>query len=203
MIPILFIGFAAIGVVTMDEVGTPDRLLPYLVVEHMNAGGLVYGLIGAGALAAAMSSSDAITHAASVSFGRDVARRAVPSITERTEIWLMRGSVVAIGAVAYYLTIFGSQGLVQLLVGAYGSIVQFAPAVYGALYWRRGTKQGAIAGLVVGVLINFYLTLTPGPGPFDINPGIVGLIANLAVFVGVSLMTRAHDKEVVKEFVEA
>ncbi len=203
LIPILFIGFAAIGVVTMDEVGTPDRLLPYLVVEHMGAGGLVYGLIGAGALAAAMSSSDAITHAASVSFGRDVARRAVPSITERTEIWLMRGSVVGIGAVAYYLTIFGSQGLVQLLVGAYGSIVQFAPAVYGALYWRRGTKQGAIAGLVVGVVINFYLTLTPGPGPFDINPGIVGLIANLAVFVGVSLMTRAHDEEVVREFVEA
>ena len=56
---------------------------------------------------------------------------------------------LVIGALSYYITVFGGQGLVALLLGAYGSIVQFAPAVYSALYWRRATASGVISGLML------------------------------------------------------
>ena len=183
LVPILFIGFAAVGVVDPAQLTGPDTILPHLVTHEMGASGLVYGLIGAGALAAAMSSADAITHGGSVSFGRDIIQPLKPDLPERTQIWIMRLSVIAIGTVAYYLSIFGAAGLVQLLVGAYGSIVQFAPAVYGALWWRRGTSAGVVAGLVSGIAVNYYFQLVQPATPLDINAGILGLMVNVVLFV--------------------
>ena len=168
----------------------------------MGASGLVYGLIGAGALAAAMSSADAITHGKSVSFGRDIIQPLKPNLSERTQIWIMRLSVIAIGTVAYYLSIFGAAGLVQLLVGAYGSIVQFAPAVYGALWWQRGTSAGVLAGLVSGIAVNYYFQLVQPATPLDINAGILGLMVNVVLFVGVSMITSQAGRRA-EEYVEA
>ncbi|GIS66091.1 MAG: hypothetical protein CM1200mP4_4390 [Rhodospirillaceae bacterium] len=62
---------------------------------------------------------------------------------------IMRVGVILVGTAAYYLAIFGNEGLIDLLLGAYGSIVQFAPVVYGALFWRRSNRWGAIAGLLL------------------------------------------------------
>jgi SSS family solute:Na+ symporter len=194
LVPILFIGFAAIGVVDPSQLSGPDTILPHLVTNEMGASGLVYGLIGAGALAAAMSSADAITHGGSVSFGRDIVQPLMPNLSERVQIWIMRLSVIAIGTIAYYLSIFGAAGLVQLLVGAYGSIVQFAPAVYGALWWRRGTASGVLAGLIGGIMVNYYFQLIQTTTPLDINAGILGLMVNVVLFFGVSLITRPVER---------
>lgn len=205
LIPVLFIGFSAVGVVPPDALESADQILPYLITNEMGISGVVYGIIGAGALAAAMSSSDAITHGASVSLGRDVVYPIRPDISDRTLLWIMRWAVIVIGAIAYYLAIFGAQGLVQLLLGAYGSIVQFAPAVYAALWWRGGRREGAIAGLLVGVAVNYWYQLAMGgETPLEIEPGILGLVANIVVFVVVSLaITRKAEDDHARRFVEA
>lgn len=203
LLPVLFIGFSAVGVVDPAVLTGPDTILPHLVTYELAVSGLVYGLIGAGALAAAMSSADAITHGGSVSFCRDMLLPLRPGMGERAQIWTMRIAVFGIGAVAYYLSIFGATGLVQLLVGAYGSIVQFAPAVYGALWWRRATREGVIAGLVGGIAVNYYYQLVSPETPLDINAGIMGLIVNIVLFVGVSLVTRPSEDRVVAAYVDA
>lgn len=190
VVPVLFIGFSAVTVVSPDAVAEPDQILPYMVTDVLPVGPLVFGLIGAGALAAAMSSADAITHGAAVTFTRDVVYPYRQSLEERTQVWIMRAAVVGVGAAAYYLAIVGSETLVQLLLGAYGSIVQFAPAVYGALFWRRASAAGALAGLVIGVVVNFYYQLVAASTPGDIHPGILGLVANLLVFAVISALTR-------------
>ena len=114
----------------------------------------------------------------------------------------MRLSVIAIGTVAYYLSIFGAAGLVQLLVGAYGSIVLFAPAVYGALWWRRGTSAGVVAGLVSGIAVNYYFQLIQSATPLDINAGILGLMVNVVLFIGVSMVTDPARRQA-EEYVQA
>ena len=195
LVPVLFIGFAAIGVVPPDVLDSSDQVLPYLITHELGGSGIIYGLIGAGALAAAMSSADAITHGASVSVGRDVVVPLKPNLAGRTQLLIMRVAVVLVGAAAYYLAIFGAQGLIQLLLGAYGSIVQFAPSVYGALFWRRGTRAGAIWGLLVGVGVNFYFQLIADGKPFDLHAGLLGLIANIVVFVVLSLLVRPSDED--------
>ena len=205
LVPVLFVGFAAIGVVPDGALASSDQVLPYLITNKIGATGLVYGLIGAGALAAAMSSSDAITHGASVSVGRDIAVPLWPDLSERTQLLIMRIAVVAVGGAAYYLAIFGAEGLIQLLLGAYGAIVQFAPSVYGALYWRRGTRQGAVAGLVAGVAVNFHFQLFADATLFDMHAGLLGLIINIVVFIGISLLARPTEeiRERVAQFVES
>lgn len=190
LVPVLFIGFSAVTVVSPDAVAEADQILPYLVTNVLPVGPVVFGIIGAGALAAAMSSADAITHGASVTFTRDIVYPYREQLTERAQVWIMRAAVVGVGALAYLLTLFGGQGLIALLLGAYGSIVQFAPPVYGALFWRRASAAGALAGLAVGVAVNFYYTLWASATPLDIHAGILGLIANVVVFVAVSLVTR-------------
>lgn len=195
LVPVLFVGFSAVGVVPASVLKSADEILPYLITNKLGAGGMLYGIIGAGALAAAMSSADAITHGASVSLGRDVVYPLKQDLSDRTQTVIMRWAVVIIGAFSYYLAIFGATGLVQLLLGAYGAIVQFAPPVYGAIFWRGARKEGAIAGLVVGVGVNFYYQLMAGGvTPFGINPGIMGLMANLVVFFVLSLaMSRSRE----------
>jgi SSS family solute:Na+ symporter len=198
LVPVLFIGFSAIGVVPPEVLEKSDQVLPYLITHELGSSGLIYGLIGAGALAAAMSSADAITHGASVSLGRDVVVPLVPKIAERSQLLVMRIGVVLVGTAAYYLAIFGNKGLIDLLLGAYGSIVQFAPAVYGALFWRRSTRLGAIAGLAIGVGVNFYFQLIADSRPFDLHAGLLGLAANSIVFVAISLGTRVNSDDQTK-----
>ncbi|MFC3283727.1 sodium:solute symporter family protein [Litchfieldella rifensis] len=200
MVPVLFIGFSAIGVVSMEQLDSEDQILPYLITYELGASGWLYGLIGAGSLAAAMSSSDAITHGGSVSLGRDVILPLKPDMSERTQIWIMRLGVLVIGAAAYWLSIFGAAGIIALLVGAYGSITQFVPAVYGALVWRRATRSGAIAGLVVGILVNYYYQIIADTTPLEMNAGFIGLLCNIVVFVAVSLLTRPVPHALAEEY---
>lgn len=200
LVPVLFVGFAGIGQVAPDALGSSDELLPYLITHQLGASGWLYGLIGAGSLAAAMSSSDAITHGGSVSVGRDICRPLMPGLSERAQIWIMRLAVVGIGAAAYWLSIFGAEGIIALLVGAYGSIAQFVPAVYGALLWRRGTAAGAIAGMAVGIGVNYYYQIVAEATPWDMNAGFIGLLCNIVVFVLVSLATRPVADELADEY---
>lgn len=202
-VPLLLAGFAAVGVVGQNEIDTPDNVLPYLITTVMNLPGWLYGLVGAGALAAAMSSADAITHSASLELHDGVVKNVRPEMTEANTVLVMRLLVVLIGALAYLVTIFGGQGLVALLLGAYGSIVQFAPGVYGALYSRRVTPAAILAGLVVGVTANYFFQLSGISAPFDVNAGIAGLLLNVAVVIVVTLATSRQDSKLVDEYVEA
>ena len=113
----------------------------------------------------------------------------------------MRVGVFVIGGLAYYITVFGGQGLIALLLGAYGSIVQFAPGVYSALFWRRATTQGVIAGLVVGTIVNYYFQLVASSTPFEIHAGILGLISNIVIMVTVSYLTKPQADEDVNKYV--
>ncbi|WP_423410527.1 sodium:solute symporter [Heyndrickxia sp. MSNUG] len=202
LIPLLLVGFAARGVVDAADLQSADQVLPYLITTVMNLPGWLYGLVGAGALAAAMSTADAITHSASLEVTDGVIKQIWKNISEKKTLLIMRIGVFVIGALAYYITVFGGQGLIALLLGAYGSIVQFAPGVYSALFWRRATTKGVISGLVVGTFVNYYFQLVATSTPFEIHAGILGLIFNIIIMVTVSFMTKPQTEEDVKRYVD-
>ena len=76
-----------------------------------------------------------------------------------------------------------------MLLVAYGVVVQLAPPVYGAFLWRRATARGAIAGLVTGSVVTGFFVLMPDWKPLAIHEGLLGLVANVAALVVVSLLT--------------
>jgi SSS family solute:Na+ symporter len=60
-----------------------------------------------------------------------------------------------------------------------------------ALYGRRATGTGAIAGLVAGVGVSVLFLLRPEQRPIpDMHEGVYGLLVNVPVLVGVSWLTR-------------
>jgi SSS family solute:Na+ symporter len=203
LIPLLFVGFSAVTTIGPDQVGSPDEILPYLVTSFLSMPGWVYGLVGAGALAAAMSSADAITHSASLEFTDGFIKNIWTDLSDKTVLLIMRVGVFVIGGLAYYITIFGGQGLITLLLGAYGSIVQFVPGVYGALYSKRVSTSGIIAGLLVGTVVNYYYQLVAESTPLGIHAGILGLIANIIIVVIVSYMSKSQPVNNAKEYIEA
>ena len=195
LLPVLFIGFSGIGVVPSSELEHSGQILPYLITHHLTNSGLLYGIVGAGALAAAMSSSDAITHGASVSFGRDICKVIFPSLKENQELWIMRGAVIGVGAIAYCIAIFGSDGLIALLLGAYGAIVQLAPGVYSGLFWKKASTLGVILGLIIGVIVTIYFQYIAGSSPYDLHPGLIGLLVNIAIVLIISLMQEQTEEK--------
>ncbi len=120
-------------------------------------------------------------------------------------------------AVAY--SILAEIGIVSFLAAS-----QFAPAALGGLYWRRGTREGALAGLISGFLLWAYTALIPtvagdgvladlvNSGPFGIaflrptalfgvevdawtNSVFWTLLINCSLYIIVSLMSRQSEAE--------
>lgn len=122
-------------------------------------------------------------------------------MSEQTQRWLIKGSMIIAGAVSYWFAVGESQSLVVLLLTSYGVIAQLAPPIVVALFWRRATTTGAFVGLVAGsataLLGFFYPTILP----WGIHEGIFGLMVHIPVLVVVSLLTEAQGGEHVEKFV--
>ena len=114
----------------------------------------------------------------------------------------MRVLVVVVGLVAYGFAVAAQASLVLLLLTSYGIIAQIAPPVVAALYWRRATTAGALAGLVAGSAAALLAFFRPELRPFGIHEGVVGLLVHVPVLVAVSLATRPQETRHVETFVE-
>jgi solute:Na+ symporter, SSS family len=202
LIPILFIGFS--GVLAYPGVEPADSIVPYLLT-HLELPALLVGLVCAGTLAASMSSGDSILHSAASIGIRDGLAALMPGrLDDRAERTAIRVLVVALSLVAFYFAVVSSVSLVDLLLGAYGGVAQIMPPVLAALYWRRATGAGAIAGLVGGLAVNVLFLVRPELKPIaGLHEGIYGLAVNVPLLVGVSLATRPEPEELVESFVEA
>lgn len=193
LVPVLLIGFAGVLQVSPQELGPPDRILPWMFTQ-LEFSPLVVGLILAAALAAAMSTQDTITHAAGSMFTIDIVEqlREKKHTDAQATRWV-RIFVVVFGFAAYLVAILGGQTLIALLLGAYGSIVQLLPLTLATFFWPRANAAGALAGFIGGVAFNYLIVLDVVPGVGEIHAGIQGLLINLILLVGVSLLTKPMD----------
>jgi SSS family solute:Na+ symporter len=163
---------------------------------------VLVGLVCASVLAASMSTGDALMHAAGSIAVRDGVSQ-VKKMGDAQEKTLIRILIVVISIVSFYFAVFSEISLVALLLGAYGGVAQIFPPMFAAFYWPRATGRGAMAGLVAGIAVNCVFLFKPELGPIPgMHEGIYGLIVNVVVLVAVSLATRPHDEERVREFVE-
>ena len=193
LIPLFFIGFA--GVLFADAPPSADQILPHMLM-HMEIPAVVVGLFCAGALAASMSSGDAMAHAAASIAVRDGLVGALGTQLKPTaERTMIRVLVVVVMALSYVTAILYTGSLVTLLLSAYGAVVQFATAVVAALYWRWATGPGVLSGLLVGSLVTVVLVVEPAWQPIPLHAGLYGLIANLVSLVLVSRLFGGDSSE--------
>ena len=79
-------------------------------------------------------------------------------------LWIRRVAIVALAAcgyVYYRAAGHGADGLAAYGLLAFAAVAQFAPALIGGLYWRGGSRKGAVAGLCAGFAVWAYTLLLP------------------------------------------
>ena len=76
---------------------------------------------------------------------------------------IRRGAIVLILLLGYlYFRIAGeAYALVSIGLISFAAVAQFAPAALGGIYWKGGTRRGALAGLSAGFVVWFYTLLLP------------------------------------------
>ncbi|WP_258102523.1 sodium:solute symporter family protein [Marinoscillum sp. MHG1-6] len=185
--------------------------------EIANLPGWIIALVAAGGLAAALSTAAGLLLVISASISHDLIKKQIkPDISEKGELlWARIGSVLAVVVAGYFG--INPPGFVAAVVAlAFGlAAASFFPAIILGIFDKRMNKEGAVAGMVVGILLmlfymmKFKLGLFGGGTKeewwFGISPegfGSIAMLINFIISFGISRFYPAPPEDV-QEMVES
>ena len=175
----------------------------------------VIALVAAGGLAAALSTAAGLLLVISTAVSHDLIKKQLnPKISEKGELLVARIAAAFAVAVAGYFGINPPDFVAAVVALAFGlAAASFFPAIVLGIFYARMNKEGAIAGMVVGLgsmilyILKFKFGFLGGGGPedwwFGISPegfGTAAMIINFAVALTVSRLTPPpppHIQEIV------
>jgi SSS family solute:Na+ symporter len=193
LVPLFLIGFA--GVFFESAPASSDQILPHMLM-HMDLPAAVVGLFCAGAMAASMSSGDAMAHAAASIAVRDGLVGGLGwRLDGADEVRAIRVALVGVMVAAYGVAVAYTGSLVALLLSAYGAIVQFAPGLLATLCLRRTNGTAIGAGMAAGTVVTTALVLDPSLRPWAVHPGLYGFVINALLVVALSAVLPADGDE--------
>ncbi len=166
---------------------------------------LLSGLLLSAVLAASMSTADSQLLAASSAFASDVYKPIIRKnkSSDNEMMWAGRFVVLVIAVIAVLIAADPGAGSIMSLVsnawGVFGAA--FGPAILLSLFWKRFNFAGAVAGIIVGALVDIlWLVFLANTGIYEILPGFVaGLVAAIAV----TLLTKKPSAEIEALYEEA
>jgi cation/acetate symporter len=176
----------------------------------------VIALLAAGALAAALSTAAGLLLVISSSVSHDLIKKIIkPDVSEKGELIAARISAFFAVIMAGYFGI-NPPGFVAAVVAlAFGlAAASFFPAIVMGIFYKRMNKEGAISGMITGLLLMlFYMTKfkfgwfgggTEADWWFGISPegfGTLAMLVNFVVSLTVCHMTKEPSEEI-QELVE-
>ena len=181
--------------------------------EIANLPDWVIALVAAGSLAAALSTAAGLLLVISASVSHDLIKKIInPEISEKGELVAARLSAVGAVCVAGYFGI-NPPGFVAAVVAlAFGlAAASFFPAIILGIFYKRMNKEGAIAGMIVGITAMLLYMMKYKLGWFDdvlpdksawwfgISPegfGSIAMLLNFIVSIVIMKFTPAPPKEV-------
>lgn len=190
--------------------------------EIANLPDWVIALVAAGALAAALSTAAGLLLVISSSISHDLIKKMInPNISEKAELWAARGAATVAVVIAGYFGIHPPGFVAAVVALAFGlAAASFFPAIILGIFHKKMNKEGAIGGIVVGMLLMLFYMLKFKFGIFDggqdavaglkdgwwfgISPegfGTVAMFANFIVAFIINLLTPEPPLEV-QEIVE-
>jgi len=177
----------------------------------------VIALVAAGGLAAALSTAAGLLLVISSSVSHDIIKKIInPKISDRGELIAARLAAVVGVCIAGYFGI-NPPGFVAAVVAlAFGlAAASFFPAIVLGIFYKKMNKEGAIAGMIVGILLMLFYMLKFKFGVFDggkeavdslksqwwfgISPegfGSIAMLVNFIISIVVSKFTSSPPKNV-------
>ncbi|SHM32040.1 cation/acetate symporter [Cyclobacterium lianum] len=170
----------------------------------------VVGLVAAGGMAAALSTAAGLLLVISTAVSRDLFRTFVPGMTEKTELIIARLAAALAVIVAGYFGINPPGFVAEVVAFAFGlAAASFFPVIIMGIFSTRMNKEGAIAGMICGLVftlgyIIYFKFIHPelndmGHWWFGISPegiGSLGMLINFAACFVVSKFTPDPPEDV-------
>ena len=196
-----------------NELNVDKDIMVLANPEIANLPNWVIALVAAGGLAAALSTAAGLLLVISTSVAHDFVKKQLkPNISEKGELLTARIAAVFAVVVAGYFGI-NPPGFVAATVAlAFGlAAASFFPAIFLGIFYKKMNKQGAISGMVVGILLMLFYMMKFKLGVFDeqvphqsqwwfgISPegfGTVAMIVNFIVSIVICRFTEATPKKV-------
>ena len=173
----------------------------------------VIALLAAGAIAAALSTAAGLLLVISSSISHDLIKRMInPQISDKGELIAARVSAFFAVLLAGYFGINPPDFVAATVALAFGlAAASFFPAIVLGIFYKKMNKEGAIAGMLVGILsMLFYMTKFKfgwfGGGSsedwwFGVSPegfGTIAMVINLVVSITVSNFTPSPPDKIIK-----
>ena len=159
----------------------------------------VAGVILSGVLAAVMSTLSAQLLVSSSALTQDFYKSFLrKQASERELVWVGRGMVLLIALIAIGIASNPDSkvlGLVSYAWAGFGAA--FGPVVLISVLWKRMTRNGALAGMLVGAITVVVWKNFIGLGLYEIIPGFI--LASLTIYV-VSLMGKEPTADIQRRF---
>ena len=217
------------GLLTYDD-KNDDNIIQYLGDEQLNELTIdkdimvlanpeiaqlpnwVIALLAAGAIAAALSTAAGLLLVISSSISHDLIKRMVkPDISDKGELIAARISAFFAVLLAGYFGINPPDFVAATVALAFGlAAASFFPAIVLGIFYKKMNKEGAISGMLIGILsMLFYMTKFKfgwfgGGGPedwwFGISPegfGTIAMLINLIVSITVSNFTSPPPEKII------
>jgi len=178
--------------------------------EIANLPNWVVGLVAAGAMAAALSTAAGLLLVISTSVSRDLFRTFRPNMSEKKELRIARLAAAGAVVIAGYFGINPPGFVAEVVAFAFGlAAASFFPVIIMGIFSSRINKEGAIAGMLSGLVftlgyIIFFKFISPELNSkeywwFGISPegiGSIGMFLNFFICIVVSKFTPAPPQEV-------
>ena len=178
--------------------------------------GWVIALVAAGGVAAALSTAAGLLLVISSAISHDLLKKTMlPKITEKQELLYARIAAAVAVCIAGLFGIYPPAFVAQVVAFAFGlAAASLFPALLLGIFSKRANKEGAIAGMSVGLVFTFsYIAYFKFVAPelnnteywlWGISPegiGTIGMLLHFAIAIGVSRLT-AKPPQMVQELID-
>ncbi|BEU87689.1 sodium/proline symporter PutP [Selenomonas sp. TAMA-11512] len=176
-----------------------DSETVFLRMTHDIFSPFAAGLILSAVLAAIMSTASAQLLVAASAFAQDFYRSIFRSTAEQKELlWVSRISVLCIAGFAITIAMNPSSLILDMVAYAWAGFgATFGPALLMSLFWRRATRNGVLAGIIVGGITVLIWKQFAFFGLYELVPGF--LFALLTIYI-ISRLDTPPAEEITSTF---
>ncbi len=173
----------------------------FMVMVNKMFPAVIAGIFLAAILAAIMSTADSQLLVTASALTEDVYKALIKKDATQNElVWISRITVVLVAIIAYILALNPNNSVLDLVAYAWAGFgAAFGPVVILSLFWKRMTRNGALAGMVIGGITVLIWKQLEG-GIFDLYEIVPGFVFGLFAIYVVSIIDNEPSKEIIKEF---
>ena len=174
------------------------------------------GFVSIGILAAIMSSLDSQFLCVGSIFSNDIVAHYLGAdrLSDKQQVLIARIFIVLVVAVTYFLSLQGYRSVFSMAIWCFTGFASLFPIVFAALYWKRLTAPGAIAGILAMIgtwlylfresnwaaIRDYTIKLHLGESEYEDHAVVATFFATAIAMIAVSLVTKPPSEKTLAKF---